>query len=438
MRKFLLASIALLGATSVAQAQKAVHDTGDSKMAGNSAGGGSVVAATPGPGQMAVRLNGIVRFYYQASSGGALGNSTGKVSTAFPSTYIRLYPGFEAQGNNGLLYGASAEIRTDQGHASLATPGSQSTPSNSLYTRRAYGYVGHASVGTLRLGMGDSPFSLMATGQMFGLGDSNFCGDTWSVAGPARMGAMPSPFQNCSGNMYTTNKIVYLTPSFNGFDFGVGFEPNTGTGGMQSGCLVAGSLSGCDNQSSGAGNDLKRRRNTVDVAARYRGVVNGVGVAVSGGYLASGKVANVTGAATGYENLSVGWGGVTVSYAGFTFEGAIEGGKEDKMALLVTGAPNQLTWQVGTSYTTGPVQIGVSYVEASRAGTWNGTTITGKRKDSGIYSAVNYGIAPGIAAMLILATGESTQAGADINAYKSGTQSTAEGQMVTAGVLFRW
>ena len=48
-------------------------------------------------------------------------------------------------------------------------------------------------------------------------------------------GEITWPFEDV-GNYYTTNKIVYLSPSFFGFDGGVSFEPSTANVNINSGC----------------------------------------------------------------------------------------------------------------------------------------------------------------------------------------------------------
>ena len=455
MRKILLASIAVLGATSIAQAQtaKSTFDQGDAtKRAGVTASPSLDTMPTLAPGQMAVRINGKVAAYFAYTNQGQISQTAGKISNANTYSYIRLYPSMDAVAANGLRYGIAAEMREDGNTPSQTSPGDQGNISstgvvarNNTYWRRAYGYVAGDAWGTVRVGAGDSPYSLMATGAMYELGDANFCGDTSTSVSHAN--GAPYPFRSCAGNMYTTNKIVYLSPQFSGFDMGVAYEANTSTGGMTSGCTTAGSVAGCDALETSSAAST-RRKNTADIAVRYRGVMNGASVAVAGGYLGSGKV-NLTTGGSAREGLGVWWAGANVGFAGFTFQGAVEGGREDRMAMLLDGAPSQLTWQLGTTYTAGPMQIGVSYFEASRAGSnWNGTTYNVKRADRGIYSAINYGIAPGLGAMAMLAYSDSsspngaaagsTAAAVDINSYKSGNQNNTHQTMASGGLFFRW
>jgi len=438
MRKLLLAGIAAVGLAGVAQAQTQtvtdpVKDTGDSvSLAAVTPYAGTVKAAAPGPGQMVVRLNGSMRYYFTYAGMGSTSNGDTKRASTHNTSFIRLYPGMDAVAANGLRYGVAAEIREDGGSPAGASPTSETANRNGMYWRRAFGYVG-GSWGKIQFGMGDGPVSSMAVGQMYELGDANFCGDTWGVtAGITGVG--PYPFVACTGSMYAPIKIAYYSPQFAGFDFGFAYEHDTGTGGGVSGC--SGDV-GCNSQSvSDDAGDLKRRRNLIDLALRYRGTFNGVGLAASGGYVHAGKV-NQPGGYSDYEDLSFGWGGVKLTYMGFSLQGAIQGGDQDRNSLLKKGAPSQLSWQVGTSYTNGPMQVGVSYYEMTRAGAWAAPG-DDKRKDRGVYVGLNYGVAPGLSLIAAYAWAESEQKGKDLNSFKGGMQQKIDGQMVSGGVVLRW
>jgi hypothetical protein len=396
---------------------------------------------------MNVRLNGRLNWYMtyssQSSTNTSAGNKNGSVHN---TSYIRLYPGMDAIAANGLKYGVAAEIRQDNGNAAQNGATGATAGRDSLYWRRAYGYVGSDKFGKIQVGMGDGPVSSFATGQMYELGDANFCGDTWGITAGIN-GAAPYPFVACTGSMYAPTKIAYYSPQFAGFDFGFAWEPDQGTGGDTSGCQSG--LNGCNSQAVGTTpGDWARRRNLIDVALRYRGSFNGVGLAAAGGYVHAGNV-NAPGGYSSYDDLSFGWGGVKLTYMGFSLQGAIQGGQQNRDSTPLRGAPDQFTWQIGTSYTNGPLQIGVSYFETTDAGSWCSASansdgvcsVTGpdtKRKDRGVYTAINYGIAPGLSALVAYAWGESKQKGYDLNKYASGMQEKVDGQMITGGLVFRW
>ena len=444
MRKLLLAGIAAVGLAGAAQAQtQMIKDTDDAKIPAVGPYASPLGAPAPAPGQFVVRLNGTVRYYFAYATQPGVGPEGQKVASTHNLTLIRLYPGFDAVAANGLKYGISAEIREDGGSPAGASPTSETAKRNYMYWRRAYGYVG-GNWGKIQVGMGDGPVSSMATGQMYELGEANFCGDMWGITAGLN-GTGPYPFVACTGSMYSTNKIAYYSPQFMGFDFGIAYEHDTGTGGGVSGCTTPAKGGpddgkgpyGCNSAtSSWNSDDLKRRRNLIDVALRYRGKFGGVGVAAAGGYVHAGKV-NEPGGWSDYEDLSFGWGGLKLDYMGFSLQGAIQGGDQNRNSLNKKGAPSQLSWQIGTSYTNGPLLAGVSYFEMESAGAWSSPG-NAKRKDKGVYVGVNYGIAPGLSVLAAYAWAQSEQAGKDINAFKANTQSKEDAQMATVGVIFRW
>lgn len=448
MRKLLLASIAVLGVTGVAQAQTALVT--NPVPAGQT---GPFASPTPvlAPGQIAVRLNGRYAFYYGLAANGDSHSQYQKLASTKMASFMRLYPGFDGVAANGLKYGAAVEIRQDLGGAAEATASATTMSGRGgMYVRRSSGYIAGDAWGKIQFGSNDGPITSMGgIGQFTNLGDSSFCGDTM-LGGFNATSAGGWPFLSCSGNMYTTTKIAYYTPQFAGFDFGISYEPGTGNvagaGECNAAALAAG---GCDSQSSSSGSGAyKRRMNTMDMALRYRGVLGGVGIAAVGGYTFGGHVrgtngAGVPGAGTNgtVNGLSVGYGGATITYAGITVGGAVQGGDQNNNALNYEGARDQFSWVIGASYTTGPVMVGISYFDSKRAGAWH-TQSAGSanrtRQDRGAYASLNYGIAPGLSAIIAYGWLESEQPGLDVNAVRSGTQSAATYQQLIGGLNFRW
>ena len=102
-----------------------------------------------------------------------------------------------------------------------------------LYFRREFGYIGTDQLGTIRVGATDQPSSLYMTGNFENFDGGGLNGDIpGQVAGPAQF---TWPFADVGG-VYTTTKVVYLSPQFFGFDFGVSFEPTTGNVNSNNGC----------------------------------------------------------------------------------------------------------------------------------------------------------------------------------------------------------
>ena len=467
MRKLLLAGAAVMGLASAAQAQ--VGLVTEPKAPGTT-GPYAAAQPTPAPGQVAVRMNGSFNWAYGFSANGDIGhnphwtfaNNTwtagpgGKIASSGMMSYIRLYPGFDGVAANGLKYGVVAEIRQDNagtptGSTSGSTPfGATTSPTVAaryrglMYWRRAYGYIGGDSWGKIQFGSGDGPVSAMGQIGSYGnIGTGNICGDAPSFNAT---GSGPWPFLGCQGSMYTTNKVVYYSPQIAGFDFGFAYEPGTGNLNATQNCALAGATpgdgTGCDFLSSTTGNDYLRRMNLLDMAVRYRGAFGGVGLAAVGGYLFSGHVTDQLGTHAPVDGLSVGYGGVTVDFAGFSVGGALQGGRQAGIGTLAfTTARDQFAWVVGTTYTTGPVQVGVTYFENVSQGSWtpsNAATVDRTRKDRGFETALNYGIAPGLSATLEYIWTDSQQPGADFVASRFGAQSTVTNQLLVGALHLKW
>ncbi len=200
------------------------------------------VIAHPTPGNVVIRFNGRIEQLNGANftslDVGRNPNGTPngfKLNPVGVSSYLRLYPGFDGVAANGLRYGGSAEIRENFPSATSTTGGNNSPSANSsgqtLFIRRAFAYIASDNAGLLRLGQGDGVIGLFD--------DGIFTSQAWDAGlggldagGPQEIdpsGANP-PFVWLSqvGAEYANNKIVYLSPQFYGFDFGVQYAPSEG------------------------------------------------------------------------------------------------------------------------------------------------------------------------------------------------------------------
>ncbi len=482
MRKLLLATVAALGASmgaaTIADAQ---------------------APATPAPGTITVRLNGRVRFYAAIVNdrdlennlaGSANGltpqNGTNKLTNYTFGTYSRLYPGFDGVAANGLRYGAALEIRQDNtsgaGGGLFGSISQQDRARNSLYFRRAWGYLGTPQLGTVRFGMIDGPSSLYMTGNFENFNDGGWNGD---MPGFLTSGAtLTWPFAD-TGNLYTTSKAVYLSPQLFGFDFGVAYEPNTGNGSLASHCGGAsnqgtnfvnaagaftgaaganagnGAGPGCDRLSSSPSNaESQRRRNLVDALLRYRGTFAGFGVAATGGYIGSASVKDNSGNPfvpafnannrLNYEGLSVGDFGAAVTYGGLSFGGKYQYGRfNGSFALPARGAPSGEAWLVGVSYTVGPVIVGAHYLDYKSAGDNLNGILGRQRREQGIAAGATYSLAPGVSVFASYLWDQRKQNGFDFltgqgvtatNIATGGTQTHNKviGQVIGTGISFQW
>lgn len=440
MRKLLLASAAVLSASV------------------GLAGVANAQAPSPAPGTISVRLNGLVRFYaayvsdhgvdnnqsgYVNATNTALNgvgttSATGQVTALSGSNkqarytfenYARLFPGFDGVAANGLKYGASIEIRQDQssgaGGGIYGSVSQQNRARAGLYFRREFGYLGTDQLGTVRVGSTDQPSSLYMTGNFENFDGGGLDGDIPGYASGAAQITWPFADQ---GGLYTTNKIVYLSPQFFGFDFGVSYEPSTANTSSGNSCGTSGPLganfvnaagglsatnpsasgatgsgvsgAGCDRLSSTATGDYSRRRNTFDGLVRYRGTFGPVGLAATAGYITSGRVldSSTPQRAIQYDDLSVGDFGVAVTAYGLSFGGKYQFGRftGNALALAVDGTPDSQAWLVGTSYTIGPVVVGAHYLNYKYVGNVAATLAGRQKQDVGFAAGATYSLVPGV------------------------------------------
>ena len=250
-----------------------------------------------------------------------------------------------------------------------------------------------------------------------------------------------SPFGD-QGNLYSTNKVVYLSPSFFGFDGGLSFEPSTAVSGnsnsgdcgptaapgqfFASGQSVA--TPGCSALSSTSTNDVQRRRNTYEALLRYRGTFGAFGLAATAAYTGSGRVTDSGGAGSTtnpkhypLEDLSIGDFGLAVTYGGLSVGGNFEFGRFNLQssggfgALIAKHQPNGNALITGFSYTVGPVIFGADYLRyfvegeqttATNASTLGvpvvansvtGVVLGGQRFGQGASAGLTYSLAPGVA-----------------------------------------
>ena len=464
MRKLLLATVAALGASMGAAAYadaQVIVDDGTNSTDGQS---------FPTPGTITVRLNGRFRFYFGEINNGAARTSNFAAPASSASTsastvatnttnaginklanygiveYARLYPGFDGVAANGLKYGASLEIRQDSnfpaGGGAFGSITGDDRATGLLYLRREWGYIGTDRFGQLRLGASDQPTSLYLTGTFENFDDGGLDGDLADFL-PGNV-QLTFPFAD-QGNLYSTNKIVYASPSFYGFDGGLSFEPSTAQVGnsnsgdcgptsppgqyFASGQSVA--TPGCAALSSTSTSDVARRRNTYEALLRYRGTFGPLGVAATASYTGSGRVqdSGIAGSTTDprhfpLEDLSVGDFGLVLTYGGLSFGGNYQIGRYNTQggggfgALIAKGQPDASAFIVGASYTIGPVIFGAHYLRSFSEGDQttatnasafgvpvvasaaSGVVLGGQRREQGVAAGATYSLAPGVAIYL--------------------------------------
>ncbi len=349
MRKLLLAGIAAAAVGFTGAASAANMDN-------------PMVKPTVEPGKMVVRLDTQVLFIAGYSSDKANKAANGGKNQPFGfDGYVRLYSTLDAMTTNGIKYGAAVEIRTNSNSGKAAgTTGSSNSAAETFYARRAYGYVGTDQLGTIRMGQIDGVLGLLKVGDQQGFADGGLNGDVPDFT--PSISAWQFPFS--VGAEYATNKLIYLSPSFAGFDFGVSFAPSqAGLLGTYSAAGAGGSFS---QATAPAGTFDARARNIIELNARYRGNFGAVGVAANVGYVTSGKVND----ASASRGLSIIDAGAQISAAGFAFGGHMDTGRfNGQNALSYAGEKDAMMYIIGALYTNGPYGIGAHYINDSLPGT---------------------------------------------------------------------
>ncbi len=438
MRKYLLAGAATLSLAGVSQAAEMQPGQG-------------AIFNTAQPGKAIVRLD------TQITVGLGYGSNTldkATVNTAAGAVqvknnsygmlmYARLYPAFDAQTPGGFRYGGFAEIRANNntGGNGLGTAGTPSgvvgtagqRGTNTLYWNRAFGYVGGDSWGTVRFGMTDGPANLMKVGTF-----ENFADGGWNGTAPGMtVGLNPWQLPISGGYEYSSQKIVYLSPSFAGFDLGLSWAPSSATHQGSDGSLVQ--VGGSARQSSSLlASDWAPYTDLFEATARYRGTFGGVGLAISGSYMGSGSVSNANINAVQNRGISLFDGGATVSYAGFTFGGHYSNGVfNGNLNLSRQGEKNAQVWLLGASYENGPWTAGVHYLNSTRPGL-QGIGGGAQQKEQGFSVGVTYSWAPGVRTFVELVNANRVEKGVNLNIGNGGFRDNINGTGVIVAQAFRW
>ena len=525
MRKILLASAAMLGATgSLAFAQTANPAQGQyaGPWAGTALGAQNgndtwgtahpSGALAPAPGTVVIRLNGRVQAEVDADYGTLLTSPAGTIfgSTAAPNSvtisptaapangattnpatvkaaatatnansnpaayklnpigfasFLRLYPGVDGMATNGLRYGAAVEIRenfeggnnfsitntnSSSGGSAPAVSypsgtgvgGTNASPSGyssgqTLFVRRAFAYLGSDMAGILRIGQQDGLIGIYDATGKFTIGAWD--GGVGNINNGGLQAVTPNqyliswPFLSGNGVEYGNNKIVYLTPSFFGFDAGIEYAANQGNSFGQSSTSSPYQVGPCNTASNNctnvtSGSDSSRWINRVSIGARYSGTIGGLGLDAYAAWVHSGKesiqgggnvalgaatVNAVTGAAastlataTSYGGAGAGTlkydvqnfvnGGVAATFAGLTVNGDFTFGRTNgSNAMVTTGGAPMSAVLLGATYNIGPIALGYTAAMIDSQGAVQLTKIS-QRHEFAVAFGGTYKLAPGI------------------------------------------
>jgi hypothetical protein len=406
------------------------------------------------PGTVVVHVNGALYFDFgdinSTFNKVTSASGTDKLSPISTNGDFRLYPGFDAQTLNGIDYGAQVELHTafsDAGVGAQKTSGTGNTAGiEGLYIKRAYGYIGTIPAGFLRFGQTDSAWSLLQAGVIEAFGDgAQFNGADGGVIGQATKNSVPGLFvYGDFAALFTTDKVVYISPALAGFVFSGGYEPNSN--GLKEGdgnCPVAGSACAALSSSPVAGDIGSRRKNTVDAAISYSGG-NEINYKASVGYL-HGAPINFTGPETavgtatrdGFDDLSVYQVGGQATFRGLTVGANVKGGQlQDNYTFKPRGGRNALGYIVGATYVVGPVVLGGNYFNEQSAGAFipGGKAVERTLSEYGVTTAVNYVLSPALTFYVQYMYGHRHQVGnTSLN-----SNGNAQVQVLSIGSIMKW
>lgn len=265
---------------------------------------------------------------------------------------------------NGLSYGGVIELQMDNvgGGAGSAVDADE-----------AYVFVSSPTLGTIRVGEEDSAASLMQVRvpTITGMGpDGNWDELLTNRAGTAAGNAYMLSGINDGSD---ATKIIYLSPQFFGFDFGVSYAPNAfegervhaGRGGLDvpltSTVSGTSALLGAPTQRDATG-----LRNELSAAIRYRGSFGNVGVQAGFGAMrADAPDRTVTGGATSLQDVTAYTVGLAVTAFGLTVGGEYTWGKYTGASVgrtaIATGRDNSRHYVLGATYTMGALAFGAYY-----------------------------------------------------------------------------
>jgi predicted porin len=508
MRKILMASVALLGGSAVAHAQVAApsqgqlvapYGSGPATNNNNNAWGvantpsGSVAAgplsseyspnviAVPAPGTVVIHLNGRVEVdatanYTSVDKGLAVPTAPGVTPVVKPGTpngfklnpvgigsFFRLYSGFDGLSLSGIRYGASVELRenfpsgtVNAAGATAASPSGNSS-GETIFVRRAFTYLASDKVGLIRLGQGDGVIGLfdncIFTSQCWDAGDGGLDAGGSQQDQPGNV-SPPFVWLSQVGAEYANSKIVYLSPQYYGFDFGLQYAPNQGnafsnaSGGTPFQNAVCGQASAnCLNLSSG--NDPTRWLNQVAAGLRYQRTFGAVDFKTYGFWETAGKESPTAitilktspAAGTGqirYDNLNFYKAGVAVTALNTTLAvdyigGAINGQLNERPTGGV--AMNAVT--AGLTYFSGPITLGLEYGIIDSQGQAN-LAGTSQRHEWEIAFGGNYKLAPGVQLVAEYQYAQRHQGDFDFTTGTVGNTRDAKYQGVTFATILTW
>jgi predicted porin len=292
---------------------------------------------------------------------------------------------------NGLTYGARIEFEMD----AVGVGGAGTT----FNTDEMWMFVSSPTLGTLRFGDTDSAAGVMQ------VRPPRYVGFNGLRVNWVRQGGTRYMFAGLNDGSDNT-KIVYLSPQFAGFDFGLSFALNGGEGERE----VRGiGVSPTSTAVTLAGLQRGRidRENEFTGAIRYRGTFGAVGIAAGFGFTTATAPSNRVATAApnvGLEEVlaartqnptaySV---GLSVSFSGLTLGGEYTWGRYAGGSPGITGAAqgrgDSRHWLLGAAYTFQGITLTGNFGRGTQD---TNVGLIGDHSSRIIGLGVSYGLAPG-------------------------------------------
>ena len=273
----------------------------------------------------------------------------------------------------GFTYGGQVDIVFNALEGNLTGGNRSGVQRSTAVADEAYVFVAHPRFGQLRAGDEDGVLGgLMNSGFITNFGTGGVYG-VWEQFQIRQSG---NRTQTGPAQIGDNSKVIYMSPQFFGFDFGVSYAPNGGGFG-NGGCPSDTATAGCDRAYAFRGATAwavapaaqlgaMARRNEYQVAGRYRGTFAGVGLAVTAGYIGSGTaydLSNSNAQVRTMNGLNVWQVGAQATYLGLTVGASYQQGDYNFFwGNTVRGDRQAQTLNVGASYTAGPITVGSNFV----------------------------------------------------------------------------
>lgn len=407
------------------------------------------------------------------------GNNAARLGKHDFSTDTEIHVFVNGKAANGMTYGAVIEVNFNQQEGRSIVQNRASTGKTTAGIDEMYAFVAFPQLGQIRFGDEDGVMGgLMNSGWITNFGTGGIHGD-WESFITRQMGARTT---TAPGGLGDATKIIYMSPQFYGFDFGVSYAPNA-NGGEDTGCSNNSGSGFCDRAYAftgasnfgiyAAGPEMAARRNEYQLAMRWRGQAGPVGISATVGYIGASGARDLTAvgaAGSGYaqarvfNNLSVWQIGAQATAYGFTAGAAyMRGNFNFFWGNTFRGDQTAYQWTIGGSYTTGPFTIGANFVSGMFPGSsayalsttagaglntavCNGVTIPStqlcRNATSGNNALMrrygwgiggNYRLAPGMDIVAEFVQYRVREGGRDLDAASPGVQTRANAQVFLVG-----